>query len=114
MPQRPVTLPEPRIQNAEDLADHYHPAFEIPDREERESLQPGQAVNRYVCGPKAKDKQDTVKVRITDRRGRRPRVRYVATVETPVEQTYLPAGTKTVEFGPENIATVYVPRPRKE
>ena len=28
-------MPEPRIQNAEHLADHYHPQFKIPDREER-------------------------------------------------------------------------------
>jgi hypothetical protein len=114
VPQRPATFPAPLIQNAEHLADHYYPRFEIPDRKERESLQPGQAVNLYVYGPQVEGKQNTVKVRITARRGRRPRVRYVARIETPLEQTHLPAGTKSVEFGPENVATVYVPQPSKE
>jgi hypothetical protein len=107
---RAVTLPEPRIQNAEHLADNHYPNFEIPDREERESLQPGQAVDLYVYGPKAEGKQNTVKVRITARNGQPPGVRYAADVETPVERTHLPPGTNVVEFGPENVATVYVPR----
>jgi hypothetical protein len=107
--KRKVDLPPPRIQNAEHLADHYHPRFQIPDREERETLRPGQAVNLYVYGPRSEDKQDTVKVRITARRGRRPNVRYTAVVETPLEQTHLAPGTQEVEFGPENVASVYVP-----
>jgi hypothetical protein len=114
IPPREVPLPAPRIQNAEHLADHYHPRFKIPDREERETMQVGQAVDLYVYGPRAGTKQDTVKVRITGRSGRRPRVRYTATVETPVERTHLAEGTTVVEFGPENIASVYVPRPSKK
>ena len=103
-------MPEPRIQNAEHLADHYHPRFKIPDREERETMRVGQAVDLYVYGPKAEGKQDTVKVRITARSGRRPQVRYTATVETPIERTHLAPDTTEVEFGPENIASVYVTR----
>jgi hypothetical protein len=114
IPPRQMPLPPPRLQNAEHLADHYHPRFKIPDREERETIQVGQAVDLYVFGPKAETKQDTVKVRITARRGRRPRVRYTATVETPIERTHLAAGTTVLEFGPENIASVYVPRPGKK
>src|SRR5262249_32663537 len=53
LPEKPVQMPEPRIQNAEHLADHYHPRFKIPDREERETMQVGQAVDLYVYGPKA-------------------------------------------------------------
>ena len=68
IPEKPVQMPEPRIQNAEHLADHYHPRFKIPDREEREAMQVGQAVDLYVYGPKAEGKQDTVKVRITAER----------------------------------------------
>src|SRR5262245_43043419 len=63
VPERKMPLPSPRIQNAEHLADHYHPRFEIPDREERETLQVGQAVDLYVYGPKSERKQDKVKVR---------------------------------------------------
>jgi hypothetical protein len=114
IPEKPVQLPEPRIQNAEHLADHYHPRFKIPDREERQTMQVGQAVDLYVYGPKAEGKQDTVKVRITARSGRRPQVRYTAAVETPIERTHLAPGTTEVDFGPENIASVYVPRPQKK
>lgn len=114
IPEQPARVPEPRIQNAEHLADHYHPRFKIPDREERESMRVGQAVDLYVYGPKAEGKQDTVKVRITARSGRRPRVRYTAAVETPVERTHLAPGTGEVEFGPEHIASVYVPRPARK
>jgi hypothetical protein len=114
VPRREVLLPPPRIQNAEHLADHYHPRFKIPDREERDTMQVGQAVDLYVYGPKAETKQDTVKVRITARSGRRPRVRYTAAIETPLERTHLAEGTTAVEFGPENIASVYVPRPTKK
>jgi hypothetical protein len=114
VPPREVQLPAPRVQNAEHLADHYHPRFEIPDRQERETLQLGQAVDLYVYGPKSETKQDTVKVRISARRGRRPNVRYVAVVETPLERTHLAPGTEQVEFGPENVASVYVPRETKK
>jgi hypothetical protein len=114
IPKKPVQMPEPRIQNAEHLADHYHPRFKIPDREERETMQVGQAVDLYVYGPKTEGKQDTVKVRITVRSGRRPQVCYTATVETPIERTHLVPGTTEVEFGPGNIASVYVPRPAKK
>jgi hypothetical protein len=114
VPEKPAQMPGPWAQNAEHLADHYHPRFKIPDRQERETVQVGQAVDLYVYGPKAEGKQDTVKVRITARRGRRPRVRYTAAVETPLERTHLAPGTTEVEFGPENIASVYVPRPAKK
>jgi hypothetical protein len=109
VPPREMPLPPPRIQNAEHLADHYHPRFKVPDREERETMQVGQAVDLYVYGPKAETKQDTIKVRITARSGRRPRVRYTGSVETPIERTHLAEGTTVVEFGPEHIASVYVP-----
>ena len=56
VPSKEMPLPPPRIQNAEHLADHYHPRFKIPDREERESMQVGQAVDLYVYGPKAETK----------------------------------------------------------
>lgn len=114
IPPAAARLPVPRIQNAEHLADHYHPRFKIPDRDERETMQVGQAVDLYVYGPKADRKQDTVKVRITARRGRRPQLRYTAAVETPIERTHLAEGTTVVEFGPENIASVYVPQPSSE
>jgi hypothetical protein len=114
IPEKPVQLPVPRIQNAEHLADHYHPRFKIPDQEERETMQVGQAVDLYVYGPKAEGKQETVKVRITQRNGRRPKVRYTAAVETPIASTHLAPGTTAVEFGPENIASVYVARPQKK
>jgi len=104
-----MTWPEWRIQNAEHLADHYHPHFKIPDRRERESLQVGQAVDLYVYGPRSNDKQDTVKVRITSRSGQGAKRRYTANVETPIERTHLPPESTLLKFGPENIATVYVP-----
>ncbi len=105
-----ITLPEPRIQNAEHLADHYHPRFKIPDRKERETLQPGQAVDLYVYGPKSDSKQDRVKARISARTGSGAGSRYVAIVETPLEQTHLPTGTGQIEFGPESVATVHLVR----
>ena len=111
VPEKPIQMPEPRIQNAEHLADHYHPQFKIPDEEERRTMQVGRAVDLYVYGPKKEGKQDTVKVRITARTGSGPSVRYTAAVETPHERTHLPEGVAVVEFGPENIASVYVPRP---
>lgn len=114
IPAGEVRLPPPRIQNAEHLAEHHYPRFKIPDRQERESMKVGQAVDLYVYGPKAETKQDTVKVRITARAGRRPRVRYTATIETPIERTHLAEGTTVVEFAPENIASVYVPGPARK
>jgi hypothetical protein len=105
-----VQMPEWRIQNAEHLADHHWPHFKIPERAERETLKVRTAVNLYVYGPRRPGKQDTVKVRITARTGRGSKVRYTAAVETPIKETHLPRGTKEVEFGPENVATVYVPR----
>ena len=114
LPEQAAQMPEPRIQNAEHLADHYHPRFKIPKREERKSMQVGQAVDLYVYGPKVVGKQDAVKVRITTRSGRDSRVRYTATVESPIEETHLATSTTIVEFGPENIASVYVPQPAKK
>lgn len=113
IPQKAVQMPEPRIQNAEHLADHHYPHFKIPESWERESLKVGVAVNLYVYGPRSEGKQDTVKVRITKRTGRGSKVRYTATVETPLNETHLPAGTTEVEFGPENVATVFVPKKKK-
>ena len=114
IPEKPMEIPEPRIQNAEHLADHYHPQFKIPDQEERQTIQVGQAVDLYVYGPKQEGKQDTVKVRITARTGSGSRVRYTAAVETPLARTHLPEGMSVVQFGPENIASVYVPHPGKK
>jgi hypothetical protein len=110
IPQGEVRRPPPHIQNAEHLAAHFHPQFEIPTREERETVRVGQAVALCVYGPKAETKNHVVKVRVTARDGDRPRVRYSAKVETPIERTHLDAGTTTVEFGPEHIASIIVPR----
>ena len=111
VPLGEVQMPPPRIQNAEHLADHHLPSFKIPKRPERESMEVGQAVDLYVYGPKSEAKQDTVKVRITARNGLSPQVRYTAILETPVERTHLALDTNVIEFGPENIASVYLPRP---
>ncbi len=112
VPQKETSLPTPLIQNAEQLADHYYPSFQIPTRKERETRKVGQAVDLYVYGPKSETKQDKVKVRITAISGKRPNLRYTATIETPIENTNLPADTTIVEFGPEHIATVYTPPPK--
>ena len=40
-------------------------------------------------------------------------VRHVATAEMPIERSHLAEGTTVVESGPENIESVYVPRPAK-
>ncbi len=112
--KKTASLPEPRIQNAEHLADHHHPRFKIPSRAERETVPVGTAVNLYVYGPRSETKADVVKVRVTAVSGERPQVRYTATVETPLEQTHFKAGTNTVQFGPEHIATVFVARPVKK
>lgn len=114
VPVGEIQIPPPRIQNAEHLADHHHPSFKIPKRLERESMEVGQAVDLYVYGPKSEAKQDRVKVRITARDGRGPQVRYSAILETPVERTHLAPDVTVVEFGPENIASVYVPRPGRK
>lgn len=114
IPEKKTPLPAPRIQNAEHLADHYHPRFKIPARKERETMKVGQAVDLYVYGPKMETKQDTVKVRITAITGTRPNARYTGAVETPLAQTHLAEGAAVLEFGPENIASVYVHRPEKK
>ncbi len=106
-----IARPGMRIQNAEHLADHYYPRFQIPERSERESLSEGQAVNLYVYGPKDEGKNASFKVRICQRIESPDGPRYVADVETPLEETHLPAGTTQLEFGPEHVATVYVKRP---
>lgn len=111
IPRAKLPLPQPRIQNAEHLADHYYPKFKIPSRKERESLQIGQAVDLYVYGPQAKGKQDTVKVRINLIRGSAAEVRYTATIETPLKETHLRKKMVTLEFGPEHIASVYIQKP---
>ena len=51
---------------------------------------------------------------ITAITGTCPNVRYTGAVETPLEQTHLAEGTAVLEFGPENIASMYVPRPEKK
>lgn len=66
-----------------------------------------------MYGPKASTKEDRVKVRMTDVQGRRPDVRYTATVETPIERTHLAPDTTVVEFGPEHVASVYLPQAAK-
>ena len=110
---RDTPLPPARIQNAEHLADHFYPSFKIPNREERESIQIGQAVDLYVYGPKSDSKQDAVKVRITAVEGTGPNVRYTATVETPIESTHLAVGTTVLQLTPENIASEYVAQREK-
>lgn len=111
LPVQSLPLPPPRIQNAEHLADQHYPHFEIPNLDERISLSVGQAVDLYVYGPKSETKQDTVKVRIVARSGEGRKVRYAGVVKTPLERTHLAPGTERVEFGPENVATVYLTRP---
>lgn len=106
-------MPPPRIQNAEHLAENHYPDFKIPERAERESMEVGQAVDLYVYGPKSEAKQDRVKVRITSRTGHGPWVQYAAILDMPIERTHLAADTTVVEFGPENISTIYMPRPHR-
>jgi hypothetical protein len=105
LPETP-TVPEPVIQNAEQLADHYFPEFQIPSRAERESLVPGQAVDLHVLGPK----QPRVKVRIRERAGTGAEVTYTAALDPLAQDTNLRPGTTELSFGPEHVATVYVPR----
>ena len=111
VPEGPPKLPPPRIQNAEHLAEHYHESFEIPDRGEREGLRPGRAVDVWVFGPQAGGKSPRVKCRITHRTGFYQGTRYTAEFESPPEATHLPPDVRTLEFGPEHVASVYVPRP---
>jgi hypothetical protein len=114
VPPRDTPLPPARIQNAEHLADHYHPGFKIPDREERETMQVGQAVDLYVYGPKAEGKQDTVKVRITARSGLRPQVRYIAAVETLIEHPLTARHDGGGVRAGEHCVCVYAPTRQKE
>ena len=107
VPLREIEWPATRIQNAEDLAEHYHPKFKIPERAERESLEPGQAVDLHVLGTK----EPRVKVRITERSHDGGAVMYRGRVETPVAETNLAPGTETLTFGPEHVATVWLKRP---
>lgn len=105
-------IPDARIQNAEHLADQHYPNFKIPDQKERASLKIGQAVDVYVYGPKSDIKQDQVKVRISNRRLSDVGLRYIAVVESPIEKTHLRPDTNEVEFGPENVASIYLPPPK--
>jgi hypothetical protein len=107
-PETPTT-PEPVIQNAENLADHYGRKFQIPTRAERESLVPGQAVDLHVLG----QKQARVKVRIRERTGTGADVRYTAVLDPLEQDTNLRPGTTELSFGPEHVATVYIPRAPK-
>jgi hypothetical protein len=107
IPVRNTPLLPPYIQNAEHLADHFHPRFRIPSRRERESLQVGQAVKLYVYGPKSTAKHDTVEVRISGRSGDGAGVRYAAEVETPSHETHWIE--RVAQFGPEHVATVLIP-----
>jgi ankyrin repeat protein len=108
--KQPTTFPALRIQNAEHLADHYYPSFKIPDEDERQTLKTGQAVDLIVYGPKSGEKQERVKVRITARTGRGAKTRYTADVETPPEQIHLLPTLRVVEFRPEQVVTVYIPK----
>jgi hypothetical protein len=111
LPVHERPLPPPHIQDAEHLADQHHPNFKIPTLDERLKLRPGQVVTLYVYGPRSAGKQDDIKVRITSRRGVGAAVRYEADVETPIERTHLAPGTRRVEFGPKNVASIYYPKP---
>lgn len=113
IPKSPKSHPPAHVQDAEHLAEHHYPDFKIPSRRERESLQPGQAVAVHVYGPKVKGRNDAVKVRITARSGDASSIRYVASIETPLEQTHLARGTKTLEFGPEHVASIDQPPEKK-
>lgn len=107
VPERAADLPEPIVQNAEHLADHYHPKFKIPSRKERETLAVGQAVDVHVLGPK----KPAVKARIRERVGQGDAIRYRAALDPVDQETNLRPGTSELSFGPEHIATVYLKRP---
>ncbi|MBL0217948.1 MAG: ankyrin repeat domain-containing protein [Myxococcales bacterium] len=99
LPQRMVSWPPWRVQNAEHLADYY-PQFTIPSREEREALVTGQVIEVHVHGIK----QPRVRARIISRKVL-DGVRYVARVD-PDQDTNLPPGANDLEIGPENIAAL--------
>jgi hypothetical protein len=101
------TWPPFALQNAEHLADHYHPRFRIPGREEREQLAIGQAVEVHVHGPK----QPRVKIRIFAITRQGASIRYRARIDPPDQDTNVPPGTIELEFGPEHVATVFLKRP---
>jgi hypothetical protein len=105
VPERPVALPAPRLQNAEHLAGHY-PDFRIPERLERESLSAGQAVDVHVHGPKKAE----VKVRIRHVEREEGKVRYTGDLELGDQESNLPPETREVTFGPEHVATIYLKR----
>lgn len=107
IPLGDIDFPEPRIQNAEHLEDHHWPNFEIPDREERERLQPGTAVNLYVYGPRNTGREDCFKVRITGREANDQDIQYTGRLEVPIEQTHWRGNPEAIIFGPEHITTVY-------
>ncbi len=107
VPQRAAALPEPMVQNAEHLADHYHPRFKIPSRKERETLVVAQAVDVHVLGPK----KPAVKARIRERVGQGELTRYRAALDPQDQETNLSPGTSELSFGPEHVATVYLNRP---
>jgi len=103
-PVKPPSLPPPRVQNAEHLADHNYPRFKIPTRGERETLSVGQAVDLHVFG----QHEPAVKVRIDQRDGTGAATQYHALLDPPSQECNLPPGTTEVSFGPEHVATVYV------
>jgi hypothetical protein len=109
IPERDVSPPPFRIQNAEHLAEFHRPAFDIPSRADRESLAVGRAVDVHVHG---RLKRADVKVRIFEVEGSGASVRYRARLDPPVQETNLPDDVAELVFGPEHVATIYVPRPR--
>ncbi|GEM_PF-4110895 len=106
-PEGAPTLPSRRIQNAEHLADHHFPDFQIPERAEREALAVGQAVDIHVHGPR----KPAIKVRILRRDRSGAATTYLAYLDPPGQETNLPEGTTEVTFGPEHVATIYLKRP---
>jgi hypothetical protein len=106
LPPGPSALPEPRIQNAEQLSYH-HADFVIPERAERESLNVGQAVDVHVYGPQKSD----VKVRIRQVERDDGGVRYTAVLEPPDQESNFRPGTSDITFGPEHVATIYLKKP---
>lgn len=107
--ERDVVWPPLRVQNAEHLAEHHRPQFGIPPRREREQLDVGRAVDVHVHGPR---KQASVKLRIFEVEGSGASVRYRGRLDPAVQETNLPEGVTELAFGPEHVATIYVPRPR--
>ena len=98
-------MPPPfRVQNAEHLADHHHPRFEIPELEERRSLQPGTAFDLHVHGPRP----PRVKVRIRGRRGEAVSTLYQVFMDPAEQDCNMPPGLSELTVGPEHVATVYL------